>query len=563
TVYRADDNGFDPTIQVRESGSPDSLTVLIDRIARKIVAGVSPGAQADLTELAGLTTRSNDALKAYLRGRLQFREGRHRSAVADFEKAVAADSNFAIGWYALGRTASFTPERDLERRSLLRAHDLRAQLPTLDQLRIESQLLYASGRIQESERAFREILRRHPDDVDAQFGLAVLLTHAAHRMGRSPSEAEPLLTRVSYYEPKNLDVLNFGRLLAADSRNLKRYDSLSRRYLEISPNADFALPYQAEQAYLRKDTAAENQVLTQLTAADDFLLGFAVTSVGGYLQDLAGAIPIAERFIDTRRSVENQASGRLMLAQLELAQGHWRKASLQLDEAARLDPNSALESRALLSLHPLLRTPVDSLKALYQEVESWKPHATITGSRIDIGRGQQVFEPEFRLYLLGALAARLGNYPAALSAAGELDRREPGEIGREYARGAAASVRAQVALSQGQLDRAVELFERAPVHVWWNMYYWDPFFSQGFERYLRAESLAKLGRYDEAARWYRSNTGAMSLAETMYLVPSLIGLRNVDAKLGRNGEISAIDARLRELWRDPDAEVVASVVDHR
>lgn len=551
-IYRVNDDA--PLAQIHESGSPDSVTAVVDRVARRIAAAASPAARGDLTELASVTSRSNDALKFYLVGRVRARQGAFQQAVAAFEKSVAFDSAFALGWYALGRAASFTPERDLERHALIRAHDVRSKLPDLDQLRIESAFLYATGRLPESEQTFREILRRHPDDVDASFGLATLLVHGAHRMGRSAAEAQPLLDRVRYYEPQSLEVLNFERAVAADAHDLRRYDSLSRRYVALSPNADFFLAYKAEEAFLERDTASEKTILSQLAGADDFLVGFAVSSVGGYLQDPGSGVSIAEEFLDPRRPRDVQAAGHLIIAELEIAQGHWRNASKHLTEGGRINPESALLDRALIALHPLLRLSPDSLRKIYKELQTMKSATSIAGSWLDRSNMQRGFEPEFRLYLLGSIAARLGFERAATLAAGALDKRGPAEPGRDYAKAAAASVRSQLAMSLGEYQRALQLLDGADVRVWWSLYYLQPFFSQGYERYLRAQALEKLGRIEEAARWYRSNTGALSVGETMYLVPSLIGLRAADMRLGRLGEVASIDARLRQLWQNPDPE---------
>jgi hypothetical protein len=92
-------------------GPPDSLAVMIDRLAVQLVARIAGGEQ-----LAELTSTSLPALQAYLRGQAAFRRGAHAESDAEFQRAFAADTTFALAaagavtnslWMiALGRPAA-------------------------------------------------------------------------------------------------------------------------------------------------------------------------------------------------------------------------------------------------------------------------------------------------------------------------------------------------------------------------------------------------------------------------------------------------------------------------
>src|SRR6266702_2940242 len=75
-------------------GSPDSVPVLIDRLAGQLLLG-EQGRQ-----LGAVTSTSLPALRAYLAGQAAYRRGRYQEAYNDFDRALQFDSTFALA--ALG-----------------------------------------------------------------------------------------------------------------------------------------------------------------------------------------------------------------------------------------------------------------------------------------------------------------------------------------------------------------------------------------------------------------------------------------------------------------------------
>src|SRR5439155_1533867 len=88
----------------RVPGPLDRLTVLLLR------AGLVPDSAALPTfDLTRPTTTSLVALKAFLAGERFFRRAQPRQAEAEFKRAVAADSTFALAWYRLSAATGWTP----------------------------------------------------------------------------------------------------------------------------------------------------------------------------------------------------------------------------------------------------------------------------------------------------------------------------------------------------------------------------------------------------------------------------------------------------------------------
>jgi hypothetical protein len=127
--------------------------------------------------------------------------------------------------------------------------------------------------------------------------------------------------------------------------------------------------------------------------------------------------------------------------------------------------------------------------------------------------------PHQRLYVLGLLASKLGEFEKALSYADSIEMLpNPAEtaVPLEYA----ATVRANVARDRGRPAADVlTLLEpvrgRVPAAV-----YGRPMFSQERARFLRAEALHGVGRDDEALRWL-SDSFTVWRAGVYYKAPVL------------------------------------------
>ncbi len=79
------------------------------------------------------------------------------------------------------------------------------------------------------------------------------------------------------------------------------------------------------------------------------------------------------------------------------------------------------------------------------------------------------------------------------------------------------------------------------------------FYGLNYERYMRAELLNALGRYEEAAAWYCSFL-EHSTYDVAFLGPSHLRRAELYEKLGRTDEAARHYNRFLELWSDADPE---------
>jgi eukaryotic-like serine/threonine-protein kinase len=79
--------------EARVEGAHDSVTVLVDRLAARLLA---VGAGETDHRLASLTTTSLPALRAFLAGQAANREGREEYAIRHYQRALEVDTAFAL-----------------------------------------------------------------------------------------------------------------------------------------------------------------------------------------------------------------------------------------------------------------------------------------------------------------------------------------------------------------------------------------------------------------------------------------------------------------------------------
>jgi serine/threonine-protein kinase len=174
---------------------------------------------------AALGAASLPALKAFLRGEQLYRRGDLDSAYAQYKRAVAIDSNFALAFHMLSR-AGWSGQPDMidsaHHRYAIRAQRLNHKLPRRDSLLIlldslrtvpETNPFYGAPSIavRQGQRMLaiaRQAADEYRMDAEAQYQLGELLDHYAVVLGTTANEARAA----------------FDRALAADSGFAPAYD---------------------------------------------------------------------------------------------------------------------------------------------------------------------------------------------------------------------------------------------------------------------------------------------------------------------------------------------------
>ncbi len=535
------------------AGQADQLFEMVDDLTAKLLAELHPGHGARLARMATATTDSLPALKAYLAGEKALRAARHIEAVDAFQQAVAEDSEFALAWYRLAFFLSWPamPQPSLSPDVAERALRYKERLPERERLLLEALTASLQGAANQSERLYHEILAIHPEDVEAWIGLGqTLMAHNQHR-GRLLTESRSAFERVLALDPDNAIASLFLCYVAHLEGDFDQGDRLLAR---APKESDFVHP-RLVQAFTGTDRVSQEQVITFLRNAPDVAVYEAARFIATLTFDFAGARRVIELLRDPARPEEVWGFCDIIAGFLDLAAGRWAAARQHLTRAAPLQPAAALEYGGLFATLSFLPVERADLEAWRTGLAAWDaaavPRSTHPYPGFDVHQGAH---PVLRLYLLGALSARLGD-AAALSYAAELDRVEGNGDAEALARDLAHSVRAQHAFWQGEpraAFAALELLRLEPRQILSVLQ--SPFYTETAERWLRAEVLHGLGREQEALRWYRS-LAQSSLYDLIYLAPSRLRLGEICENLGDTDQAIQHYRRVVELWSECDPEL--------
>jgi serine/threonine-protein kinase len=202
-LYSDADTAEGAIARAAAEGDTTQLFQLVDHLSADLLAGRGRGLSSRLMQSAALTTRSLTALKDYLKGEQNLRggDGKFDSAIAGFQRAVAADSTFALAYYRLGVAAGWAERPGISGPATERALALGARLDDRDRRLLLAFSAFQRGAADEAEQQYRAILRDYPDDLEAEFQLADLLKHYNPARGRPIAEAREPFNHVLAQDP--------------------------------------------------------------------------------------------------------------------------------------------------------------------------------------------------------------------------------------------------------------------------------------------------------------------------------------------------------------------------
>ena len=534
------------------SGSDTALFSLVDRLTAQLA--VAQGAQSGerLAELGAVTTTSLDALKAYLEGRSAYRANNLFAAQQAFERAVQADSSFALAWYGLATAASWMLRPGQEQYAAKRAVLESGRLSARDRMLVEAFAAYSRGSADSAERMATTIVETY-DDIEGWVLLGEVLYHHNWKRGRSLIESRHAWQRVLALDPSYWPALQHLSEVAALEGRSAEADSLLGRYEGSVGAPHMMLASRALRAYAFGDSAKRALLMPSLSADRGFFLIASVWYVSVFGRDIGDAKVLAEMLVEPLRPPEQQGFGRVLLAHLDLAQGKWREARAQLAIARVHSPDDALEYQLLLSMAPFLETSASDVRRGRDELVALRaPPATV--STLPWPRTHNGLHPMLRAYVTGMASARIGDDAGRAQHVADLEKLPDPTAPASIATGFALSIGAERLRQQGQPARALAELERAARATPFVPAWTSGFVSQAYERYQRAELLHDLGRDDEALRWY-GTFGENSPYDLIYLAPSLYRQAQIYDARGQKSAAIERYKRFVALWKGCDPQL--------
>jgi DNA-binding SARP family transcriptional activator/TolB-like protein len=560
-----------PSARAVVSGNRDSVFALADLVAARLLADLSDPHAGRLIRTASLTTSSLAAFKDFLDGDRQMRAGQFERAADSYEAAIAHDSTFAIAYYKLGLAREWAPLPG-EDRAAARAAHFASRLSRRDRDLLEAFRVWRSGHAVDAARAYRAILSRYPDDVDAWFQLAEIQFHHGPLLGSSLGESATAWRQVLLYEPKNLFAITHLARIGIVENRLASVDSLLAKFSPTELYKDRRL---IELAMLRAVARNDRSAITALTSETRMWEGLSAWRVAVFLTaftlDPAAMRPIVHDLIDASASPSLRADVLWFASLLDLAGGKIRASWSGLRDA-RLSENSAADANrrpgfdAVIEWHAAtLPLPYSdsALSRVRQDAQSrqtsMSPHPMFHHDT-ELGKFLQL-EP-LRLYTIGILSIRLRDTTEAMAASQRLSNiaksRGAAVLTRDLDRG----LRAQLAWHRRNGKIALALLDSLESDDVQGDVAATPFVARSNERYLHGEILESLGRHDEALKWF-SSLGQGSVSEIPLRALSHYRQAEIFDRLRRPSNAAMHYEQFVKLWSTADPQLQALVDNAR
>jgi class 3 adenylate cyclase/tetratricopeptide (TPR) repeat protein len=372
-------------------GEQDSIFGLIDRLSIALLRRIleEQGSAPPALDLSRITTTSLPALKAYLEGQALLRRSRFSDATAAFERAIAADSTFALAWFHLSDASGWQETFQVATDQIFEAHRRawaqRERLPDRERRILETSQLED---LEELQRRWREITQTYPDDARAWFGLGDALFHKFSLVTRSEREA-PFLRALRLdplYTPAYIHLLDLA-FAFGDSAAVAR---LLGGFERGAAGSVFARKFRLAYGLAFSDPAFRAALVASLDTVPTPVLHGAIELFGHpccpavYGQPrLLGVQELALAEL-IRRPEFSPAQAIALQFWNALGQGKLRRA-IEMIEDSRMDPDP--RTRELRRLYSLVQLGlVDSLPPIDPEILAAAFTLPPRGERITVRR---------------------------------------------------------------------------------------------------------------------------------------------------------------------------------
>ncbi|MGB7285172.1 MAG: winged helix-turn-helix domain-containing protein [Candidatus Acidiferrum sp.] len=475
----------------------DALDVIAADIRHDLGESLYQIHRADRS-LPEVTTSSLTALKQYADSAALWHQGRYQDSITLLRAAIQSDPDFAMAHAALGSdyfsyivNAQAQGKEEYEEALALSSR-------TTDRERLIIQAGYAADlqHVEDADALYRAYLGRYPDDWTMLSNYAQLL----RKHGR-------VLEAVAQYK----------ELIRVAPDNARTYVELATAYRTLNQLPE-ALSAYAEA--FRLDPY-------QITAGDiGREYGFALVQNG---EDQKAE----QIFSSMLEKAETRESGMRSLALVDLYHGHFASAKVRFEECLTILQNqrAALStSRVHLWLAILMHGQGDA-RAEQREIDSAAGNIDQIGPKVVFGSwiGRQYV-------LAGALqkAERMENLIAPLA-----DSKNAEQTGYLHL------LQGEIALAQGQPDRAIELFALSNTEN-----------STSFSLEALARAYQKAGKTGDAISWYEKLLSLPARAigwepQQAWLAAHCTLAEDYLARGDREKAKQTVD-RLLDLWKDAD-----------
>ncbi len=550
-VRVASAEGPNGVVEIVVDGTRERLFELIDDLSARLVAAWGTERGARLTNLAARTTSSLPALRAYLEGERQYSAARYSAAVEAFQRAVAADTGFALAYYRLSSALTWTSDpRTLP--VTAQARRFIGRLSRRDSLLVEARFANSSGEPVRAEQLYQRLLADYPDELEGWLQIAEVQFHWSATLGRPLRLAGVSFARAQALDSASLPpYVHLARIVAAE-RDTAKLTQLVSRIVTRTPGTSEAADAEALRAFVAgpRDAIARASAALIATHGENVLR--AVQGIAAVTENLDASLAVARQLADRDRGTDRGTSAELVVAQLEAARGRWSAARAALDRVAERMPDAAAQYRAVFAAASFQRLSPQELNDARATVmrAGGLPYNLPLGNAADSTRAQWLLGPR-RAYLVARLALRAGDSTAAavaLRIPNDASRAERATLDR-----AARVAYAEQAWLRGAARRGLALLGEAPLQLDSLLPRFGSY-AVADERFVRGSLLAAVRADSAALRWLETFPDESGY-DLVYLAPAHLARAELHAKRGERAAAAAEYRRFIQLWKDCDPEL--------
>ncbi|CAN5805951.1 hypothetical protein BH20GEM1_BH20GEM1_07610 [soil metagenome] len=257
--------------QTQVQGAPDSVYSLVDQLSIGVLETVLTGKTDALPQisLARVTTTSLLALKAYLEGETLYRRSDFDAAIPVLQRAVEADSTFALANYRLSLAYGWTQTiaSDPSTYYLEQAARFVGRLPEREAILVRASLALERGSLDGLE-ALRKGVRKYPDDVELWFTLGETYYHLGEAALSTDAQHDEAWARAIELDPSLAPLYIHPTEVAFFRADSARAFARAETYLRLAPTGQYAPAFRHALALLWGPAASRAQARATVDTLD-------------------------------------------------------------------------------------------------------------------------------------------------------------------------------------------------------------------------------------------------------------------------------------------------------
>lgn len=243
-------------------GAPDSVYALVDRLSIGVLETILAGKSGSLpqVDLARVTTSSLPALKAYLEAEALFRRSDFDTAIPAYQRAVEADSTFALALYRLSISYGWAERigSDLSGRYMEQAARFADRLPDRESILVRSNLALERGTL-DGLQPLQEGVRKYPDDMEMWYTLGETYYHLGASELVTDAQHDEAWARAIELDPDFAPLYIHPAEVAFHRADSAEANRLARTYFQLAPNGEYTPRFRHTLAFLWGDEATRDR----------------------------------------------------------------------------------------------------------------------------------------------------------------------------------------------------------------------------------------------------------------------------------------------------------------